>query len=433
MARRRRRLKIVEDASRDLISELPVEVKDRILEYLPTRDAARTALLSRQWNDVWLQHERLAFDSEFVQNFQQSQDDEGRTLVNIINNILFSRAVPVKKFTLHIDTAYDPSPSPQQSDIDRLCLFLSSNGVEELNLSLYSNQEPDYQLPFCLLSCKTIKKLIVEGPFIDLPVNACGIFSNVTSLEFLHVEFKRGVNGIASSISIPKLEKLALEHCRGINKFEISPPKLEILSVINCMGDVVESRWLAPHLKAIKTLWLCGYSLKCMNVSMFSTAINLRVLKLYELDFGCRRQLIVSMVLLQKCPNLCELRIMAHKLGWKDDMTMNDAALRLLEDRNSCLYSQELHMLNTIKIEAFSHQSALEMLFMKTLLLKSPALERVVIVKSWRMNASEVRKIQRKLECFPRASPNAQIVCTGNDYARMSKDWMDTHGIRLVE
>nr|GLL33744.1 F-box/FBD/LRR-repeat protein At1g13570-like [Ipomoea trifida] len=174
MARRRRRLKIVEDASRDLISELPVEVNDRILEYLPTRDAARTALLSRQWNDVWLQHERLAFDSEFVQNFQQSQDDEGRTLVNIINNILFSRAVPVKKFTLHIDTAYDPSPSPQQSDIDRLCLFLSSNGVEELNLSLYSNQEPDYQLPFCLLSCKTIKKLIVEGPFIDLPVNACG-------------------------------------------------------------------------------------------------------------------------------------------------------------------------------------------------------------------------------------------------------------------
>nr|GLL33732.1 F-box/FBD/LRR-repeat protein At1g13570-like [Ipomoea trifida] len=107
MARRRRRLKIVEDASRDLISELPVEVKDRILEYLPTRDAARTALLSRQWNDVWLQHEQLAFDSEFVQNFQQSQDDE--------------------------DTAYDPSPSPQQSDIDRWCLFLSSNSVEELN------------------------------------------------------------------------------------------------------------------------------------------------------------------------------------------------------------------------------------------------------------------------------------------------------------
>nr|GMD29299.1 F-box/FBD/LRR-repeat protein At1g13570-like [Ipomoea batatas] len=89
-------LKTLPDASRDLISELPVEVKDRILECLPTRDAAKTALLSRHWNHVWLQHGRLALDEEFVQNFEQSQDDEARTLVNIINNILFSRAGPIR-------------------------------------------------------------------------------------------------------------------------------------------------------------------------------------------------------------------------------------------------------------------------------------------------------------------------------------------------
>nr|GMD29524.1 F-box/FBD/LRR-repeat protein At1g13570-like [Ipomoea batatas] len=62
--------------TRDLISELPVEVKDRILECLPIRDAARTALLSRHWNHVWLHHERLKFDFEFLQSFQNSQDDE---------------------------------------------------------------------------------------------------------------------------------------------------------------------------------------------------------------------------------------------------------------------------------------------------------------------------------------------------------------------
>nr|GMD22268.1 F-box/FBD/LRR-repeat protein At1g13570-like [Ipomoea batatas] len=155
-------LKTLPDASRDLISELPVEVKDRILECLPTRDAAKTALLSRHWNHVWLQHGRLALDEEFVQNFEQSQDDEARTLVNIINNILFSRAGPVRKFTLQIHAQCYPSPLPQQYDIDRWCLFLSRNGVEELNLSLLCDVEPDYQLPFCLLSCRTIKKLIVQ-------------------------------------------------------------------------------------------------------------------------------------------------------------------------------------------------------------------------------------------------------------------------------
>ncbi|XP_019150438.1 PREDICTED: uncharacterized protein LOC109147247 [Ipomoea nil] len=315
---------------------------------------------------------------------------------------------------------------PQQSDFDMWCRYLSRNGVEELNISLYKYPEPKYQLPFCLLCCRIIKQLMVQQLFIDLPVNACDIFSNVTSLAFFNVTFKRSVNGIASTISIPKLEKLAFEDCGGINKFEISPPKLEILSVIGSMYYLVDSRWLAPHLKAIKTLWLCGLSLAFMRVSMFPTAINLRVLKLYGLHFDYWDHLLVFMQLLQKCPNLCELQILAVEFRGEDDNKLNDAASR------HELFIQELQMLNTIKIEAFSDKSALEMLFMKTLLSKSRVLERVVILKSWHhMIYSGVRKLQRKLECFPRASPNAQIVCDGNYYAGMYEDWMDTHGVRL--
>nr|GLL31333.1 F-box/FBD/LRR-repeat protein At1g13570-like isoform X2 [Ipomoea trifida] len=168
-----RRLKTAPDARRDLISALPVEVKDRILECLPTRDAARAALLSKSWNDVWLQHGRLAFDWDFLLAVPQCRDNYGRTLVNIINNILFSRVWPVKKFTLQI--SYN-DPWPAQYDIDRWCLFLSRNGVEELNISLDSSDDwEEYKLPFCLLSCRTIKQLIVRGPSIDLPVNACGM------------------------------------------------------------------------------------------------------------------------------------------------------------------------------------------------------------------------------------------------------------------
>jgi len=73
---------------------------------------------------------------------------------------------------------------------------------------------------------------------------------------------------------------------------------------------------------------------------------------------------------------------------------------------------QELKMLNTIKIQSY-HESAVKMLFIKMLLSKSPVLERF-IVKFWGMNGPEVRKIQWKLECFPRASSNAHIVCTDN-------------------
>ncbi|XP_031122585.1 F-box/FBD/LRR-repeat protein At1g13570-like isoform X2 [Ipomoea triloba] len=383
-----RRLKIAPDARRDLISALPVEVKDRILECLPTRDAARAAVLSKSWNDVWLQHGRLAFDWDFLLTVPQCRDNYARTLVNIINNILFSRVWPVKKFTLQI--SYN-DPWPAQSDIDRWCLFLSRNGVEELNISLDSSDDwEEYKLPFCLLSCRTIKQLIVRGPSIDLPVNACGIFSNVTSLAFYNVEFKCSVSGIGFSISFPNLEKMAFGYCRGIDKFEIGQPKLEMLSVIGSMYDVVDSRWLAPHMKAIKTLWLSDSSLWGMDVSVFPTAINLQVMKLYELNCSVRKHLFVAMQLLQKCPNLCELHISANATEyifgyhcWKDE---EEAASRLLEDPNDGFVIQDLKMLNTIKIESFKiesfSESAFETLFMKILLSKSPTLERVVIVKS---------------------------------------------------
>nr|GMD27348.1 F-box/FBD/LRR-repeat protein At1g13570-like [Ipomoea batatas] len=130
-----RRIKTLPDGSRDLISELPREVKDRILECLPTRDAARMALLSTHWNDAWLQHGRLAFDSDFFHSVEQCyEDEEGSNPVNIINNILFFRAGPVKKFILRLSS---DDPRPEESDFKR-----------------------------------TIKQLIVEGSFIDLPVNA---------------------------------------------------------------------------------------------------------------------------------------------------------------------------------------------------------------------------------------------------------------------
>ncbi|XP_031122492.1 uncharacterized protein LOC116025412 [Ipomoea triloba] len=218
------------------------------------------------------------------------------------------------------------------------------------------------------------------------------------------VEFRPTVNGTASSISIPNLEKLAFFNCGGISKFEISASKLEWLSVRYSMRDVVESRWLAPHLKAIKSLWLCGSSLLYVDASLFATAINLQVLGLYYLSLGCGKQLTAAMKLLQKYPNLCEL-------GIDQDLCKRDeeAALRLLEDTDGCFIVQDLKMLNTIKIESF-RGSTVEMLFVKMLLSKSPALEKVILM------VMESRDIDtRELLRFPRASPKAKIICMEHD------------------
>ncbi|XP_019150369.1 PREDICTED: F-box/FBD/LRR-repeat protein At1g13570-like [Ipomoea nil] len=125
-------------------------------------------------------------------------------------------------------------------------------------------------------------------------------------------------------------------------------------------------------------------------------------MKLYELSFGCGKQLTVAMQLIQKCPNLCELGINAKKSSWRDDKA---SRLRVLEDPDGCFNIQDLKKLNTIKFECRSGFT-LEMLFLKALLSKSPQLENVFIQKGCTMESD----ISRELLCFPHASPKAQFV-----------------------
>ncbi|XP_019150460.1 PREDICTED: F-box/FBD/LRR-repeat protein At1g13570-like isoform X4 [Ipomoea nil] len=302
MAQRLRLELVADHATVDLISELPLELKVRILECLPTRDAARTALLSTHWNHVWLRLGRLAFDNDFFWGIQKCS---GESIVpsKIITCVLLQRVWPVKKFSLNIAALIDPML--KQSDLDQWCLYLSRNGIEELDISLWN---PQYKLPFCIVSCPTIKQLRLNSLGFDCPINAPSIFRGVTSLIFLDVVFNRNVNGIVSSI--PNLEKLEFIGCEGISNFKFTAPKLESLSIIGFI-PAAESRWLSLHLETIKVLCLDH---SCMlwedvEVASFPTAINLQVIELDYMNFANEKQLMGVLKLLQISPNLRELDI----------------------------------------------------------------------------------------------------------------------------
>nr|GME10539.1 F-box/FBD/LRR-repeat protein At1g13570-like [Ipomoea batatas] len=162
---------IVADASRDLISHLPAEIKDRILECLPTLDAARTALLSTHWNDAWLRHGRLAFDFNFFWHFRESKGYTLLPFVQIITRIILQRIPPVKKFSLVIPSLESLDPKLEQSDLDQWFHFLSRNGVEELRISNGGNVTR-HKLPLCIVSCPTIKQLRLCNVYFDFPLNA---------------------------------------------------------------------------------------------------------------------------------------------------------------------------------------------------------------------------------------------------------------------
>ncbi|CAH9119671.1 unnamed protein product [Cuscuta europaea] len=236
-------------------SELPGEVKERILERMPTRDAARCALLSTQWRDAWYRQGRLLFDRDFfrsLENMSKAGNEDGLSVVSTINQILMLRVGPVKKFTFHY--SFSSKPRLKQSDLDSWCLFLSRNGVEELHLSAGYSAPPEYfKVPSCLLSCKTIKQLELDHFHFYLPENGACIFPGLTSSAFTWVEFWGNNKGLV--FSMPKLEKLAFCLCFGTPKFVASAPNLQSLSIQDCGGSA-GSRFIRLNLSSIKTLSL---------------------------------------------------------------------------------------------------------------------------------------------------------------------------------
>ncbi|CAH9132560.1 unnamed protein product [Cuscuta epithymum] len=238
----------------DLISELPEDVKHKILECLDTREAAKTALLSTQWNNVWLRHGRLVFDHDVLLG-----EGEGVRCSKMITNALLLRPGPVKKFTL--DTA-QWEPALQQSDLDLWCRSLSKNGIEHLNLTIEAHNDigDKYTLPVCIVFCPTIKQLQLDSIDICLPVNTRpgSMFSGVTSLEFTYVDFHRD-DSLTVIPRIPHLEVLVFWNCDGIDMFVINAPRLKYLSFIDAQF-VAEWEWFELHFRVIKTLCFGAYT-----------------------------------------------------------------------------------------------------------------------------------------------------------------------------
>ncbi|KAL0366310.1 UNVERIFIED_CONTAM: F-box/FBD/LRR-repeat protein [Sesamum radiatum] len=108
----------------DRISNLPINVIDNILEYLPLCDAVRTSILSRGWRYKWITIPYLDFDQTF-------KDISLRyNLESIIYQVLLLHEGPIVRFTIDI-ADFNVHPT-----IVHWLHFLSKRRVEELRLQL---------------------------------------------------------------------------------------------------------------------------------------------------------------------------------------------------------------------------------------------------------------------------------------------------------
>ncbi|XP_019156735.1 PREDICTED: F-box/FBD/LRR-repeat protein At1g13570-like [Ipomoea nil] len=406
-------------AGKDRISELPLGILDNILGFLPIQDAARTAILSSFWKDIWLSLTKLNFGYGFINYIRLKYAEGGKLqllIFDVIYKILMRHSGPIHKivldfseeeFEFNFNEEFDLEDIPNLSNnLKQWFLLLTQNGVEEIDIS--ASVEAQCRVPNCIFSCPTLKRLKLSTVPLEL-INC--VLPNVTSLCLDCVDFEP-TNRRDYVYHLPMLEDLSFVYCYGIFDFNIVAPKLGSLKIDlpECFCYDFKEFGVLPaslDLRSISSLDL-GCETCCFETIIgkltrvgHAPALNIELLKLaiyppYNINN------FAFIHLLRACPKLCELDICHLEF-----LKLNPEDFVLMEELSSV--ARTLKMLRTLKFSHFNGWRS-EMQSIKVFLAYFPGIEKVVIVRRQiRYDNDKEFKIMQELLRFPRASTKAEI------------------------
>ncbi|CAI0458448.1 unnamed protein product [Linum tenue] len=213
----------------DSIIKLPRDVMQLILTFLPVKDAAKTATLSRQWRHNWRSNTRFVFDSDFGEISEEGDyGSKANALMLAIYRALLVHDGPVTKFMLKIP-GLRPCP-----DINHIVHFLAKKGVQEVALIFIDNEDDGSwrEMPSALFSARELSSLILKDCDFS---RAPSWFLGFTKLTHLWLESVDADSGFYDDFlpKCPLLKHLTL-FIRDTNamesrgKAELVAPSLEV-------------------------------------------------------------------------------------------------------------------------------------------------------------------------------------------------------------
>ncbi|KAG5234735.1 F-box family protein [Salix suchowensis] len=205
------------DCAGKSISNLPEEVLEHIVSFLPIHEAIRTSILSKKWQNLWKSTPNLSFDG---------RDSPKRKLfMDFVERVLVLRGPSnIETFRLSCEAKDD------QSRIGTWISAAVNRNVKDLYLVL-SDIESSFVFPRCLFNCKTLTEFEIDMLFIlKLPSSI--------SLPCLKILSLRQVTFIDDQstqqlFSLPNLVELEIYECNWKNLVwvTICAPKLQQLAI----------------------------------------------------------------------------------------------------------------------------------------------------------------------------------------------------------
>ncbi|XP_074312408.1 F-box/LRR-repeat protein At4g14103-like [Silene latifolia] len=240
----------------DYISELPEPVLHQILSLLHPKDAARTCILSKRWQQAWNSYQILDFDLRRSHKMQKRLVDKQKNAMNHLLNCRKEQLLNIFKFRLRFIVN-----KKLLQDVDGWISAVIERNVKELEIQAKSIQSVQFCLPMSVLRASSITALNLSGCI--LPTS--GIKADLPHLQKLSL--KKMNIPMAFLVSLfsccPLIDDLRFIECTGFKILSIgSCNQLKRVDVHKCHGlksvvmesPKLESFWYFYEKKKVCTI-----------------------------------------------------------------------------------------------------------------------------------------------------------------------------------
>ncbi|KAJ4779425.1 F-box family protein [Rhynchospora pubera] len=425
------------DEGQDFISNLPEDVRCKILSYLSTRDAVRTCILSSKWRYTWVMIPELSVKEDDFGFSTASEQMTRARLVKFVDILLYLHNGPIFKFKLEAGKScrennvrvafirwilhlsrrkefYEFSCSSSSQHLFYLptTLFLC-RGLSILNLHDCRINLPSAFEGFKLMRVLELQGCVISGDDIEKLVSSCPILDELV-LRTASFGLSNPYNELSLKICAPKLKKLII-HGRFVSLLLKTPClvkacfDLEVrLARVNGRANLVEVLGALPEVEVLgfHQQFFAYLAARCLPDCLPLTLDKLKILSL-DVNLASPEEVSVMRLLLQNAPNLVELNLTNSTTDRGDRFSQTNSTMTCagLWEIGSGSFFMSLRVVELY--EFFISRS--ELAFLKFILASAPLLEQLTVIKEQVTDAREKEAVVEILKRIPKVSQILQI------------------------
>ncbi|KAL1819147.1 hypothetical protein ACET3Z_014016 [Daucus carota] len=416
-------------SNKDIISDLPQNVIEIILCFLPILDAVRTSVLSKKWRHCWTMIPDIVFDCDFSHYMLWDKLDQYKDkqlmaykYVRIINKLLLLHSGPILSFSLNFLPMCDAGVIHDY--VDQWIPLLLRKGMKRLTLE---DHVQDYFTALHHFSSVELSHLRLANACLPYTPAFKG-FTYLRKLELIDVyDLDDWI------LDCPVLEMLTLVICEGILHKNFNAPKLKYFhqlhrdldsgyslagleNVAECAlslrlaEDLITETNTSNVVKAFSTLHkietfsagLCFIKYLAAGGSpnrLSKPLPYLKTLDISDIDFTLSSEVSCLLCLIRSAFNLCKLHISATHDAVKENLIEY-----WVEDPEDCT----LEHLEVVTFSYFNGVQA-ELELVKFLLAHSPLLKTMFIHCSADIKRDVETTKAEEMWNYSTASSKAQI------------------------